>query len=346
MAKSASAEPPLRVGLLEGEDDVPGRRAEEVGPAPRRRDDTGPPSQDAEGEEVVTEGFGGRVRIVRAVEVAASPGVVVVAAHLVAVGKPLVSVRGGQAVRPGGRRGVRAAAHPARGAAAHSHHRDVRSEAVVEVRPTSWRRSTWERSLSLSSIPLPRARGAGRRSRGKAPLNGLETSGSKTIDAKKPGAFVSKFAGSDLIFGLEKSKLKERGSATRGISSTSTMSNWQSGIKMPPTWPPFTRSTWDDRARSFLESLSRMGREDELYPSVPMALNGSEGELRRVRGLAVPSSLAAAGTEGGGTDGAGEADEAGSGAAPDGKDGASPEPVRSDGTDGADGPSAPKPDAA
>ena len=67
---------------------------------------------------------------------------------------------------------------------------------------------------------------------------------------------------------------------------------------MPPTWPPFTRSTWDDRARSFLDSLSRMGREDDLYASVPMALNGSEGELERVRRLAVPSSLAAAGEVG------------------------------------------------
>ncbi|KAL7469516.1 hypothetical protein ACHAXS_009779 [Conticribra weissflogii] len=62
------------------------------------------------------------------------------------------------------------------------------------------------------------------------------------------------------------------------------------GIPLPPTWPPFTRDTWDERAHSLLESLSRMGYPDySIHPPL-----FSKGMLRL---------RSTAGEDGGGEDG-------------------------------------------
>ena len=60
---------------------------------------------------------------------------------------------------------------------------------------------------------------------------------------------------------------------------------------MPFSWPPFTRSDWDDRANALLNSLSMMGHEDEGYASVPAALNLSQGALDKAAEGRVASSL-------------------------------------------------------
>jgi len=60
---------------------------------------------------------------------------------------------------------------------------------------------------------------------------------------------------------------------------------------MPFSWPPFTRTDWDDRANALLNSLSMMGHEDEGYASVPAALNLSQGALEKAVEGRVASSL-------------------------------------------------------
>ena len=60
---------------------------------------------------------------------------------------------------------------------------------------------------------------------------------------------------------------------------------------MPFSWPPFTRTDWDDRANALLNSLSMMGHEDEGYASVPAALNLSQGALDKAVEGRVASSL-------------------------------------------------------
>eukprot|EP00584_Thalassiosira_punctigera_P003013 CAMPEP_0172539076 /NCGR_PEP_ID=MMETSP1067-20121228/10348_1 /TAXON_ID=265564 ORGANISM="Thalassiosira punctigera, Strain Tpunct2005C2" /NCGR_SAMPLE_ID=MMETSP1067 /ASSEMBLY_ACC=CAM_ASM_000444 /LENGTH=88 /DNA_ID=CAMNT_0013324701 /DNA_START=174 /DNA_END=436 /DNA_ORIENTATION=+ len=63
------------------------------------------------------------------------------------------------------------------------------------------------------------------------------------------------------------------------------------GIPLPPSWPPFTRDTWDERARCLLESLSRMGREMEDYAAVPPAVNASKRSLDAALGRREESSI-------------------------------------------------------
>eukprot|EP00578_Thalassiosira_sp_NH16_P031568 CAMPEP_0181079874 /NCGR_PEP_ID=MMETSP1071-20121207/2261_1 /TAXON_ID=35127 /ORGANISM="Thalassiosira sp., Strain NH16" /LENGTH=162 /DNA_ID=CAMNT_0023161303 /DNA_START=217 /DNA_END=701 /DNA_ORIENTATION=+ len=48
---------------------------------------------------------------------------------------------------------------------------------------------------------------------------------------------------------------------------------------------------WDDRARCLLESLSRMGHEDEDYASVPMATSMRKDALERARARREESSI-------------------------------------------------------
>ena len=64
------------------------------------------------------------------------------------------------------------------------------------------------------------------------------------------------------------------------------------GIPLPASWPPFNRDMWDDRAHCLLESLSRMGHEDEDYASVPAAINMSKGSLARAAKGRQESSIA------------------------------------------------------
>jgi len=64
------------------------------------------------------------------------------------------------------------------------------------------------------------------------------------------------------------------------------------GIPLPASWPPFNRDMWDDRAHCLLESLSRMGHEDEDYASVPAAINMCKGSLARAAKGRQESSIA------------------------------------------------------
>ncbi len=126
--------PLLGIALLERKDNVLGRFFEKGGPVPRWREHAGPMRQDAKGEEVITEALGAGFGIVGTVQVAATPCVVVVASHLVAVSHPLVLVRCGQTVRPGGGRGLGPDATDAGSSAGvgAGGDRDVGTKSVVE----------------------------------------------------------------------------------------------------------------------------------------------------------------------------------------------------------------------
>ena len=70
------------------------------------------------------------------------------------------------------------------------------------------------------------------------------------------------------------------------------------GIPLPPSWPPFTRDIWDDRAEGLLESLGRMGHELEGYVCVPAV--HSVGDYVPPKPAAADAPSAASSTTGGG----------------------------------------------
>ena len=84
------------------------------------------------------------------------------------------------------------------------------------------------------------------------------------------------------------------------------------GIPLPPSWPPFNRDCWHDRARCLIDSLSRHGHEGEDYASVPPALNLTKGALEKAAAGREESSigLAKKAATGGGKNGGGDADDA------------------------------------
>ena len=83
------------------------------------------------------------------------------------------------------------------------------------------------------------------------------------------------------------------------------------GIPLPPSWPPFNRDCWHDRARCLIDSLSRHGHEGEDYASVPPALNLTKGALAKAAAGREESSIGLAKkAAGGGKNGGGDEDDA------------------------------------